>query len=203
MASMENVEALEREIRACTACSNSFAATATGHAPRPVLLLSATARICICGQAPGVRVHASGIPFDDPSGDRLRSWMGIDRETFYDRTRIAFAPMAFCFPGQDGRGSDLPPPPLCAALWRERILAAMPNVECLILAGAWSQRWHLGREAERNLTETCRNWRRYTPGALPLPHPSWRNNAWLLRNPWFEKDLVPYLRRRVLELLQD
>lgn len=129
--------------------------------------------------------------------------MGIGREVFYDPTRIAFAPMAFCFPGQDARGSDLPPPAICARIWRERILAAMPKVELLVLAGAWSQRWHLKGKAGRNLTETCRQWRRYFPAALPIPHPSWRNNAWLQQNPWFEEELVPHLRARVKALVAE
>ncbi len=203
MACMENVADLEQEIRTCTACREAFAATATGHVPRPVLRLSDTARICICGQAPGTRVHISGIPFDDPSGDRLRSWMGIGRDVFYDRSRIAFAPMAFCFPGQDSRGSDLPPPPRCAELWRRRIFASMPRVELLILAGAWSQRWHLKERSARTLTDTTRNWRAYLPDAIPLPHPSWRNNAWLRHNPWFAADLLPHLRQRVQRLTED
>ena len=193
------IDDLAGRIRSCTACRTEFAAT--GHAPRPVVVLSATARICICGQAPGRRVHASGIPFDDPSGDRLRRWMGVDRATFYDSRRIAFAPMAFCFPGQDARGADLPPPARCAALWRRQVLAAMPSVEFLLLVGAWAQRWHLGDRAGRSVTETCRNWRACLPAALPLPHPSWRNHGWLRRNPWFEAELVVALQTRLRKTL--
>ncbi|SFI06616.1 uracil-DNA glycosylase family protein [Albimonas pacifica] len=193
------IAALEAEIAACRACAGRFAATRTAHAPRPVTRISSTARLLIAGQAPGARVHASGLPFDDRSGDRLRDWLGVDRETFYDRSRVAILPMAFCFPGYDARGSDLPPPPLCAQLWRERALAAMPQVELTLLVGAHAQAWALG--GKRNLTERVRDWRDHLPGPIPLPHPSWRNTAWLRRNPWFEEELVPWLRARVSDLL--
>ncbi len=193
------IEALEAEIAACRACAGRFAATRTAHAPRPVTRISATARLLIAGQAPGARVHASGLPFDDRSGDRLRDWLGVDRETFYDRSRIAILPMAFCFPGYDAKGSDLPPPPLCAQLWRARALAAMPRVELTLLVGAHAQAWALG--GKRTLTERVQDWREHLPGPVPLPHPSWRNTAWLRRNPWFEEELVPWLRARVSELL--
>ncbi len=193
------IAALEAEIAACRACADDFAATVTGHAPRPVTRLSDTARILVAGQAPGARVHASGLPFDDPSGDRLRSWMGVDRDTFYDRTRIAILPMAFCFPGYDAKGADLPPPPRCAKLWRERALAALPAVEFTLLVGGYAQRWTLGRR--RPVTETVRGWRDHAPAAIPLPHPSWRNTGWLKKNPWFEKEALPWLRARIASLL--
>lgn len=193
---MERLEALTAEIRACRACAGRFAATATGHAPAPVVWLSA-APILIASQAPGARAHASGIPFDDPSGDRLRDWLGVDRAAFYDRRRFAIAPMAFCFPGYDAKGGDLPPPPVCAATWRERVLAAMPGVRLTLLVGGYALRRHLG---SRGVTETVRAWREAGPAVIPLPHPSWRNTAWLKRNPWFGAELLPVLRARVAEL---
>lgn len=195
----ESVAALETEIGACRACAADFAATKTGHRPRPVAWLSSTARILVAGQAPGMRVHESGVPFDDRSGDRLREWMGVDRQTFYDRARIAILPMAFCFPGYDAKGGDLPPPKRCADLWRARALAAMPQVELTLLVGAYAQRWTL--ETRETLTETVRRWRDFGPGRLPLPHPSWRNTGWLKRNPWFEAETLPALRARVAALL--
>ncbi len=191
---------LAEDIRACRLCAPRFAATRTAHAPRPVPWLSATAPILLCGQAPGARVHALGRPFDDPSGDRLRDWLGVDRAAFYDRRRFAVLPMAFCFPGYDARGADLPPPPLCAATWRAQALAAMPAVRLTLLIGGHAQRWHLGR-GTGSVTETVRAWRDRGPAMLPLPHPSWRNTGWLKRNPWFEADLVPELRARVARLL--
>ncbi len=190
---------LTDEIGACTACAGRFAATRTGHRPRPVPWLSATAPILLCGQAPGAQVHARGRPFDDRSGDRLREWLGVDREAFYDRRRFAVLPMAFCFPGYDAGGADLPPPPLCASLWRARALAAMPAVRLTLLIGSHAQRWHLGRT--RPVAAAVGDWRAAPPGLLPLPHPSWRNTAWLKRNPWFEAELVPELRARVAALL--
>lgn len=193
---------LARDIAACRRCADRFAATATAHAPRPVLRVSATARLLVAGQAPGARVHASGLPFDDPSGDRLRDWMGVDRATFYDAGRIAIAPMAFCFPGYDDRGADLPPPPVCARTWRAALMAALPQVELTLLVGAHAQRWHLGPRARPRLTETVKAWREYLPDALPTPHPSWRNTAWLKRNPWFEAETAPALRAAVWRLLR-
>lgn len=197
--SRETVNGLEREIGACTSCAEEFAATKTAHEPRSVAWLSSTARILIAGQAPGARVHESGVPFDDRSGDRLRDWMGVDRETFYDRARVAILPMAFCFPGYDAKGSDLPPPKRCAALWRERALTAMPQVAFTLLIGAHAQRWTLGTRA--SLTETVGRWRDFGPDFMPLPHPSWRNTGWLKKHRWFETEALPDLRARVAELL--
>ena len=145
-------------------------------------------------------MHARGRPFDDPSGDRLRDWLGVDRDAFYDRRRFAVLPMAFCFPGYDAKGADLPPPPVCAATWRARALAAMPGVRLTLLIGGYAQRWHLGRDA-RPVPRRVRDWRDCGPAVLPLPHPSWRNSGWLRRNPWFEAELVPELRARVPRLL--
>jgi uracil-DNA glycosylase len=151
----------------------------------------------VVGQAPGTRVHATGVPFNDRSGDRLRQWMGIDRDAFYDENRVAIVPMGFCFPGQDEKGGDLPPRRECAIEWRPRLFEALPEFDLVLLIGAYAQRWHLGADAECTLSETVRRWRDYGPRYLPLPHPSWRNNGWLERHPWFEKRLVPDLRRRV------
>jgi uracil-DNA glycosylase len=193
---------LAREIAACRICADRFAATATAHEPRPVPWLSARAPVLIAGQAPGARVHASGRPFDDPSGDRLRGWLGVDRDTFYDRSRFAVLPMAFCFPGYDARGSDLPPPRVCAATWRTPALAAMPQVRLTLLIGAHAHDWHLGRQAG-GVTERVRRWRERGDAVIPLPHPSWRNTGWLKRNPWFEAELLPVLQARVAILLAE
>ena len=184
-------------LSACRICAARFAATPTAHAPRPVFQIAPTARLLIASQAPGARAHASGLPFDDPSGERLRAWTGLGRETFYDPTRIAIVPMAFCFPGHDAKGGDLAPPRICAETWRARMLALLPALELTLLVGQYAQRWHLGRAAGRTLTETVRKWRAAPAGLVPLPHPSWRNTAWLKRNPWFEAELVPWLRAEV------
>ncbi len=195
---MSNLDPLTRDIRACRLCADRFAATHTAHAPRPVPWLSAVAPILISGQAPGMRVHTSGRPFDDPSGDRLRDWMGIDRATFYDRTRIAVLPMAFCFPGYDAKGADLPPPPICARTWHDRVMANLAGVRLKLLVGGYAQRWHLGA---KGVTDTVRAWADFAPDTIPLPHPSWRNTAWLRKNPWFEAELVPHLRSRIAGLI--
>jgi uracil-DNA glycosylase len=195
-----SVARIEAKIRACRICADRFAATATAHVPRPVAWLSVTAPILIAGQAPGARVHELGRPFDDPSGDRLRDWLGVDRATFYDRTRFAILPMAFCFPGYDAKGADLPPPKICAATWRLAALEGMPGVRLTLLIGGHAQRWHLGPGA-KTVTDTVRCWRTSPEGQIPLPHPSWRNTGWLKRNPWFEAELLPDLRARVSKLL--
>lgn len=184
------------QIRKCRLCAERFAATATGHQPRPVVWAHPKARILIAGQAPGARVHDSGRPFTDRSGDRLRDWMGVDHATFYDKTRIAIVPMAFCFPGYDAKGSDLPPPPICAQSWRADLLAALPDIRLTILVGGAAQRWHLGT---RNVTDTVAAWRDHAPAIFPLPHPSWRNTAWLKRNPWFQAETLPALRAAITQ----
>ena len=196
------LDGLVRSIKTCRICRDKPRGRALPHEPRPVLRVSSTATICIAGQAPGSRVHASGTPFTDPSGDRLRDWMGIDSETFYDASRIAIIPMGFCFPGQDGRGADLPPRAECAATWRTLLFTALPRVEFLLALGRYAHSWHLGRLACPTLTETVADWRRImtttsAPTVLPLPHPSWRNNAWLKKNSWFEAELLPALRTEV------
>ncbi|MEC9368164.1 MAG: uracil-DNA glycosylase family protein [Pseudomonadota bacterium] len=206
--SKRSLDRLVAEIRACRKCIEEPRGKPLPHEPRPVLRVSATARICICGQAPGTRVHASGMPFTDPSGDRLRQWMGVSEEEFYDVSRIAIVPMGFCFPGLDAKGSDLPPRRECAPLWRERLFALLPDVRLMLLVGKYAQDWHMGGEGTgENLTETVAGWRdifrRGDPKILPLPHPSWRNNVWLKKNPWFESDLLPVLRRQVRSLLKD
>jgi uracil-DNA glycosylase len=190
-----SLEALLAEIRACRACAGDLP-----HAPRPVTTVTTATRLLICGQAPGRRVHESGVPFDDPSGDRLRGWLGVDRATFYGHPAFGVAAMAFCYPGTAAKGGDYPPPPRCAALWRRRLLAALPNVELTLLIGGYAQRWALGSSA-RSVGAVVRAWRDHLPGALCLPHPSWRNTAWLRRNPWFEEEVTPYLRLRVAEIL--
>jgi uracil-DNA glycosylase len=191
-------------ITACTACAEDFARTATSHAPRPVVWVRPGARILIAGQAPGARVHASGRPYDDPSGVRLRDWLGIAPETFYDRARIAILPMAFCFPGYDAKGADLPPPARCARTWHGEVMDWLGPRRLTILVGGYAQRWHLGRDATAGgVTATVAAWRSFGPGIVPLPHPSWRNTGWLKRNPWFAADLLPALRDRVREALDD
>ncbi|WP_415182723.1 uracil-DNA glycosylase family protein [Phaeovulum sp.] len=190
---------LIRQISACTICAARFAATATAHTPRPVVWFQPGARVLVAGQAPGIRVHASGVPFSDPSGDRLRDWMGVDKATFYDRARIAIVPMAFCFPGLDASGSDLPPPPICAATWRDKVMAELGEVPLVLLVGGAAQRWHLGTKV--SVTDTVARWRDTAPCVFPLPHPSWRNTGWLKRNPWFAAELLPALRARLTEVL--
>ena len=155
----------------------------------------------IASQAPGLRAHETGLSFNDASGDRLREWMGVDRETFYDESRIALAGMAFCFPGYDASGSDRPPPRACAAHWRARLMAARPPFETTLLVGSYALSWHLGESARASVTETVKAWREYAPRYIALPHPSWRNNGWIKSNPWFETELLPYLRRRVRRVL--
>lgn len=155
----------------------------------------------IVGQAPGTKVHETGIPWNDPSGDRLRSWLDMDRETFYDDRRIAIIPMGFCYPGRHPRGGDLPPRPECAPIWHESLLAHLQSLQLTLLVGAYAQRYYLGERVKKDLTETVHAWREYAPEFLPLPHPSFRNNAWLRRNPWFEAEVVPYLRLRTANII--
>ncbi len=200
------LDRLVGEIRACRVCRDAPGGQRLAHEPRPVLRVSATARIAVCGQAPGTRVHASGVPFTDPSGVRLRAWMGVSEDEFYDVRRVAIVPMGFCFPGQDADGGDLPPRKECAPLWRAKVFRHLPALEIILLVGQYAQRWHLGESAGRSLTETVADWRAILdasvrPRLLPLPHPSWRNNAWVKKNPWFEAELLPVLRGEVRRLL--
>ncbi len=184
-----------REARACTHCVDDLPLGAN-----PVFQVAAGARILIAGQAPGRRVHESSVPFDDPSGDRLRDWLGVDRDTFYNADQIALLPMGFCYPGT-GKSGDLPPRPECAQLWRARILALLNDVQVTLVIGQYAHRWHLGATAKSNLTETVRAWREFDSGIFPLPHPSPRNNIWLKKNPWFATELLPDLRRVVAAAL--
>ena len=183
------------EVRACRHCE--------AHLPlgcRPVVAARAAARLLIIGQAPGTRVHESGIPWNDPSGDRLRDWMDIDRDAFYDPGRVAIMPMGFCYPGRDKGGGDSPPRPECAPLWHSRIRALLPNIELTLLVGGYAQAFYLsGRK--RSVTDRVRDWREHLPDYLPLPHPSWRTKAWAKRNPWFEGEVVPELKSHVRRFL--
>jgi uracil-DNA glycosylase len=185
---------LLEKARACRLCEASLPL-----GPRPVFQLDEHARILIAGQAPGRKVHESGVPFDDASGDRLRDWLGIDREVFYDTRRIAILPMGFCYPGA-GKSGDLPPRPECAATWHEQLLAGLKRVELTLVIGQYALAYHLGAE-HASVTEAAQSWRSYWPERMPLPHPSPRNNRWLARNPWFESDVLPALRQRVAEVL--
>ncbi len=192
----DDLQLLLTDIRQCRECEAHLP-----HGPRPVLAASTESRILIMGQAPGSRVHESGVAWDDPSGERLRDWMGISSEDFYDETKIALVPMGFCYPGT-GRSGDLPPRKECAELWHERLLAHLTNVKLTLVIGRYAQDYRLGDKLKSTLTETVENWKDYTPVNLPLPHPSPRNNRWLKNNPWFLQDVVPYLRRRVKKLLK-
>ena len=192
LGAMTPLQALSEKARACTLCP-------LPHPHRPVFRVSETARILIAGQAPGVRVQASGKPFTDPSGDRLRAWMGVDEDTFYDASQVAILPMGFCFPGLDAKGGDLPPRRECAPQWREAFLDLMPNIETTLLVGGYALRWAM---KTTNVTDAVRDWRRRAPVIFPLPHPSWRNNAWLKCNPWFETETLPALRGRLAALLK-
>ena len=196
---------LVREVKACRICRDTPDKYPLPHEPRPVLRPSTTARICICSQAPGVRVHASGKPFTDPSGDRLRAWLGVTPQEFYDQRRVAIVPMGFCFPGHDSAGGDLPPRRECARTWHQPLFALMPQLELLLLVGSYAQRWHLSA-GNTPMTVMVSRWREQleapaAPRRVALPHPSWRNNAWLKDNPWFEHELLPALRREVRRLL--
>ncbi|WP_431854645.1 uracil-DNA glycosylase family protein [Azospirillum sp.] len=189
---MSGLDALLDRVRACTQCAAHLP-----HGVRPVLRASRTARLLIIGQAPGARVHATGIPWNDPSGDRLRQWLALDRDAFYDGSRIAIVPMGFCYPGTAPKGGDYPPRPECAPRWHAEVMAALPAVELTLLVGSYAQAHYLGDRRKPTMTETVAAWREYGPRFIPLPHPSWRNTAWIKRNPWFEEDLVPALRERV------
>ncbi|MDX1580015.1 MAG: uracil-DNA glycosylase family protein [Alphaproteobacteria bacterium] len=194
---MSRLDELLTEIRGCTHCAQHLPL-----GPRPVLRAKESARVLLIGQAPGTKVHETGIPWNDPSGDRLRQWLGLEREVFYDDSRFAIMPMGFCYPGRDKNGGDAPPRPECAPLWHEPVLEQLPNLELTLLIGSYAQARYLGSGRRKTMTETVRNWRAYQPDYLPLPHPSWRNTAWLRKNPWFEDEVIPVLRERVAELTQ-
>jgi uracil-DNA glycosylase len=186
---MQHLYILSEQVRACNACRDVLPL-----GPRPVFQLSASATILIASQAPGTKVHASGIPFDDPSGDRLRAWMDISKEDFYDASRIAILPMGLCYPGRSGQGGDAPPRPECAPLWRDRLLEQLPALRLTLLVGTYAQDHALG---PGRMTERVRSFRTYLPQYFPLPHPSWRSGLWATKNPWFEGEVIPHLRREV------
>lgn len=190
------------QIQACRLCAEDFARTATAHEPRPVTWFDPAAKLLIVGQAPGLKVHETGKPFTDRSGGRLREWLGLAPDEFYDRQKVAIVPMAFCFPGYDAKGSDLPPPPRCACTWRQRTMSEMANIRLTVVIGGYAQGWHLGESTRKaGVTETVRSWRDYAPQIFPLPHPSWRNNAFLRQNLWFETELLPALRSQIRTVL--
>ncbi len=192
--SKQNLVSLLRDVRACRLCEEHL-----DHGVRPVLQAHFKARILIAGQAPGRRVHELGVPFDDPSGDRLREWLGVSRDAFYDATKIAILPMGFCYPGT-GKSGDLPPRPECADAWREALLERLTEVKLTIVIGQYAIGWHL-RQPKKSLTDTVLAWKDHRPARIPLPHPSPRNNIWLKKNPWFATQVLPYLKRRIGKLL--
>lgn len=193
---MTSLDSLLTRVRACTLCAAHLPL-----GPRPVLQISESAQILIVGQAPGRKVHETGIPFNDASGDRLRSWLGISRDAFYDDSKVAIIPMGFCFPGT-GKSGDLPPRPECAPAWRAALLSHLKHIKLTLVIGRYAMAYHLPNE-KGTLTETVQAWQQYWPQIAPLPHPSPRNNLWLKRNPWFEVERVPQLQRRVTEILSD
>ena len=197
----ETCSDLMTDLQSCTICVDRFAKTHSVHTPRPITWFNPAARILIAGQAPGMRVHKSGRPFSDPSGDRLRDWMGVDETAFYDQNRIAIVPMAFCFPGYNAAGSDLAPPKICAQTWRDRVLAQLVNIDLVLLIGGYAQKHHLKKAASGGVTRTVEAWRDHAPAIFPLPHPSWRNTGWLKKHPWFETELLPVLRQNVNDRL--
>jgi uracil-DNA glycosylase len=204
----DGLDSLRHDIAACRICRDTPLRGADHrlpHEPRPVAVISTKARVLIAGQAPGLKVHDSGLPFNDASGDRLRAWLQVDRDSFYDRDRFAIVPMGFCFPGYDTKGSDLPPRRECAPRWRQPVIAAMPQIELVLAVGQYAQAWHLGSGRRETMTETVRAWRSFLftnsgPAILPLPHPSWRNSGWIKQNPWFTEELLPALRERITML---
>lgn len=192
----ETFDSLLARVRGCTLCVGALA-----HGVRPVVQLHPRARILIAGQAPGRKVHASGVPFDDASGDRLRDWLGVSRDEFYDPERFAIVPMGFCYPGT-GSSGDLPPRPECAPAWRERVLAQLTAIRLTLVIGQYAQAWHMPG-GPRTVTEAVRDWRSHWPTAIALPHPSPRNNLWMARNNWFGTEVIPELRARVKSLLSE
>ena len=191
---MTALTALLKKVRACSHCAAHLPL-----GPRPIVRIAPTARLLIIGQAPGTKVHESGVPWDDKSGDRLREWLAVDTDTFYDEGRIAIMPMGFCYPGVDKNGGDAPPRPECAPLWHEQLCQHLPNIKLTLLIGIYAQAYYLGPRRKKTMTETVKAWAEYQPeGLLPLPHPSWRSTGWLKKNPWFETDVLPVLRDAAL-----
>ncbi|WP_281555839.1 uracil-DNA glycosylase family protein [Thalassomonas sp. RHCl1] len=192
---MNELELLKQEIRRCTLCEPELPLGAN-----PVIRGNKSAKILVAGQAPGIKVHKTSIPFNDASGVRLRQWLGIDETVFYDEDQIAIVPMGFCYPGT-GKSGDLPPRAECAKTWHRQLFALLPDIELILVIGQYAQKYHLKDRQKKNLTETVRAWQEYAPAIIPLPHPSPRNNIWLRRNPWFEQQVLPYIRGRVSELV--
>ena len=192
------LSALLKEIRSCRHCASCTPPLPV--TPNPILQATNQSKIRIIGQAPGTLAHASGRPFTDPSGVRLRDWLGVDEDAFYNTDNFAITPMGFCFPGQDNKGGDLPPRKECAPLWQDSLSAALPNVEFTLLVGSYAVKHYLGPRAERTLTATVAKWKNFGPNLLPMPHPSWRNNGWIKKHEWFAEELV-YLKERVAEII--
>ena len=193
----DTIKKILPEIRGCTVCARHLP-----HSPRPVVQIGASAKIIIIGQAPGSKVHESGVPWQDQSGERLREWSGITEKNFYDPTKVALMPMGFCYPGAEN-GADLPPRPECAPLWHTRLLPLLPKIRLTLLVGIHAQGYYLRDAAKSTMTETVRGFKAHGPALFPLPHPSWRSTGWMRRNPWFEADVLPVLRKRVRAALAD
>jgi len=193
---LESLETLLKRVRACDICRDHLPL-----GPRPVVRISSTAKVLIIGQAPGTRVHETGIPWNDPSGERLRDWMGLEPEAFYDTSKIAIMPTGFCYPGRDPKGGDLPPRPECAPTWHAPLREHLKGVELTLLVGMHAQAYCLGAQRKRTMTETVKSWREYAPDIIPTPHPSWRTTIWARKNPWFEAELVTEIRHLVAKLL--
>lgn len=201
------MEKLFNEIRNCRVCIDNPDKERLPHDPNPVVVMSVNAKVVICGQAPGNKVHQSGIPFTDPSGDRLRDWLGVDENIFYNSDKFSIVPMGFCFPGLDKKGGDLPPRKECAKKWHDLVFEKMPQLELFLLVGGYAQKHHLGKKAGKTVTETVSNWREYILNPvsgkrfLPLPHPSWRNTGWIKKHDFFEAELLPFLKKEVNKIL--
>jgi uracil-DNA glycosylase len=193
---MNKIDILMNEIHSCSICKEHLP-----YSPRPILQFNSNAKILIAGQAPGKKVHESGIPFDDISGDRLRDWIGVDRNIFYDSNKVAILPMGFCYPGT-GKSGDLAPRSECAEKWRAKLLSKLENIEIMLVLGKYALKYHFGH-IDLPLTQVVKSWREYWPKMVPLPHPSPRNNIWIKKNPWFKNELIPTLKKRVLEILKD
>ncbi|MEL0105681.1 MAG: uracil-DNA glycosylase family protein [Rhodospirillales bacterium] len=194
---MAGLNSLLKDIRACRICEQHLPL-----GPNPVIRASKSAKILIIGQAPGTKVHNTGLSWNDASGDRLRDWMQVDRETFYDESRVAVMPMGLCYPGRQSKGGDKPPRPECAPQWHDPVRKQLSNVELIFLVGSYAQKYYLGKHRKKTMTETIKDWRDYLPEYILTPHPSWRTTFWLKENPWFEKDVLPELRKRVKKLLK-
>lgn len=192
---MEELESLLQRVRACRICEEHLPL-----GPRPVLAAGRTAKLLVVGQAPGTKVHASGIPWNDQSGKRLRQWLGLESEVFYDASKVAIIPIGFCYPGK-GKSGDLPPRPECSLHWHQQLLAQLPNIRLTLLVGKYAQDYFLGDQAKPTLTETVTNWHQYLPAYMPMPHPSPRNQFWLRRNPWFEADAIPHVQQLVKSII--